>query len=72
MTVSNGKAGVRSPSVAAVGMTVLMLLVLMQPVVGPLESPNVCSLNVLHTAAGEAGVNTTSTGVLSPVQPNVL
>ena len=67
MTVSNGKAGVRSQSVAAVGMTVLMLLVLMQPVVGPLESPNATlARSTYYTPqAGEAGVNTTSTGVLS-------
>ena len=67
MTVSNGKAGVRSQSVAAVGMTVLMVLVLMQPVVGPLESPNATPARSTYYTpqAGEAGVNTTSTGVLS-------
>ena len=48
-------------------MTVLMLLVLMQPVVEPLESLNVTPARSTYYTpqAGEAGVNTTSTGVLS-------
>ncbi|MGB0377522.1 MAG: hypothetical protein ACPGGE_01780, partial [Poseidonia sp.] len=67
MVPPDEKVRVRSSCAAAIVMTGLMLLVLAQPMVGPLgpSSTDVARSTYYTPQAGEEGVNTTSTGVLS-------
>ena len=67
MVVPDEKVRVRSSCAAAIAMTGLMLLVLAQPMVGSLGpfSTDVARSTYYTPQAGEEGVNTTSTGVLS-------
>ena len=67
MTASKGKARVRSSCAAAIGMAAVMLLVLMQPMVGSLAPSAAEPVRSTYyiPQAGEAGLNTTGTGVLS-------
>ena len=67
MTVVDDNVRARSSCVAAIVMTGLMLLVLVQPMMGPLDpsSTEAARSKYYTPQAGEEGINSTSTGVLS-------